>query len=322
MPIELQTQQWPAQTRRAILLVHGVGNAGPGDYLALLADVKLMLGDQADGTVIYQLWYDQVNDWFAAKTDLGDLLASAVASLRSEINDPELGEAIAETVGDVLWPVLVADARAAVREVYVAQLKQIVLDGINAGVPARRQKLSIICHSLGCFHTYEALHHIARFPSHALQPATHEVRFANVIFMASPVQLIRTVADKLGSLVPNRRWLYAVQGDALSIPFEKTLTGMIVPSVRRWVSITGDLDPVGGFFFRNKAPWAYMQVAGQESRVDDQSPLNISSKQQLAQLLRDSRRTMSPPLITASNPHSWENYVRLNSGELRQWIAT
>lgn len=322
MPIELQTQQWPAGARRAILLVHGVGNAGPGDYQALVADVKLMLGDEAERTVIYQLWYDQVNDWFAAKTNLGDLLGSAVAALRSEINDPELGESIAETVGDVLWPVLLADARTAVREAYVAQLKQVVLDGINAGVPARRQQLSIICHSLGCFYTYEALHHIALFPSHALQPATHEVRFANVIFMASPVQLIRTVADRLGSLVPNRRWLYTVQGDSLLIPFETTLTGLQLPSVRRWVSITGNLDPVGGFFFRNKAPWAYMNVPGQESRVDDQSALNIASKQELAQLLRDSRRTMRPPLITASNPHSWENYVRLNSGELRQWIAT
>lgn len=322
MSIELQTQQWPAQARRAILLVHGIGNAGPGDYGPLVDEVKRMLGDEVDGTVIYQLWYDQVNDWFQAKTNLGELLASAVASLRHEINDPELGEAIAESVGDVLWPVLVADARTAVREVYIAQLKQIVLDGINAGVPARRQQLSIICHSLGCFHTYEALQHIALFPSHALQPATHEVRFANVICMASPVQLIRTVADRLGPLVPNRRWLYTVQGDALFIPFETTLTGMVVPSVRRWVSITGNLDPVGGFFFRDKAPWAYMQVAGQESRVDDQSALNIASKPQLAQLLRDSRRTKGPPVITAGNPHSWENYVRLNSGELRQWIAT
>ncbi|MEP7382702.1 MAG: hypothetical protein ABI910_13520, partial [Gemmatimonadota bacterium] len=248
MTFELQTQPWTG--KRAILLVHGIGNAAKGDYEQLLAEVQAMLGPALDSTVIYQLWYDQVNDWFQAKTDLGELLTTAVHALRDTINDPEMGEAIADTVGDLLWPVLVADARTAVREAYIAQLKQMVADGINSGVPARRQKLSIICHSLGCFHTYEALHHIAQFASHALQPATHEVVFDNVIFMASPVQMIRSVADTLGSLVPNRRWLYTVQGDTLSIPFETTLTGIKVPSVRRWASITGDLDPVGGFFFR------------------------------------------------------------------------
>lgn len=319
MTFTLQTQTWPA--KRAILLVHGVGNAAAGDYTQLLAEVKAMLGTEADATAIYQLWYDQVNDWFKAKTDLGNLLGDAVHALSRQINDSDLGESLAEVMGDVLWPVLLADARAAVREAYMAQLKQMVVDGIASGVPARRQKLSIICHSLGCFHTYEALHHIARFPSHALQPATHEVRFDNVIFMASPVQIIRTVANAMGSLVPNKRWLYCVQGDQLSIPSETTLTGLQVPSVRRWVSITGDLDPVGGHFFRNRAPWGYMEVPGQISRFDKQTALNIASKQELAKLFRESRRDKLPPLVTANNPHSWENYVRLNAPELKQWIT-
>jgi hypothetical protein len=165
------------------------------------------------------------------------------------------------------------------------------------------------------------LHHIARFPSHGLQPATHEVRFENVIFMASPVQLIRTVANAMGNLVPNKRWLYAVQGDALTIPSEVTLTGMEVTSVKRWVSITGDLDPVGGFFFKNQAPWAYMDVSGQVSKIDNQAALNIATKQQLAQALLASRREKLPPLITPTNPHSWENYVTRNAADLNQWIA-
>ncbi len=320
MTFELQTQPWKG--KRAILLVHGIGNAAKGDYVELLGEVQQMLGPALDSTVIYQLWYDQVNDWFKAKTDLGGLLTSAVHALRDSINDPEMGEAIADTMGDLLWPVLVADARAAVREAYIAQLKQMVADGINSGVPARRQKLTIICHSLGCFHTYETLHHIARFPSHALQPATHEVVFDNVIYMSSPVQLIRTIADQMGNLVPNKRWLYTVQGDSLSIPSETTITGMEVPSVRRWVSITGDLDPVGGFFFRVKAPWAYMDVAKQESRIDNQAALNIPDKASLAKLLLASRREKLPPLVTANNPHSWENYVRGHVAELNTWIAT
>lgn len=320
MSFELQSQPWTG--KRAILLVHGIGNAAKGDYKELLGEVEQMLGPALDTTVIYQLWYDQVNDWFKAKTDLGSLLTSAVHALRDSINDPEMGEAIADTVGDLLWPVLVADARTAVREAYIAQLKQIVVDGINSGVPARRQKLSIICHSLGCFHTYEALHHIAKSPSHALTPATHEVVFDNVIYMASPVQLIRTVSEKLGPLVPNRRWLYTVQGDKLSVPFETTITGMEVPSVRRWASITGDLDPVGGFFFRVKAPWAYMEVEPKNTRVDNQVAFNIPDKKSLAKLLLASRRDKLPPLVTANNPHSWENYVRGHGADLNTWIAT
>ncbi len=320
MSFELQSKQWPA--KRALLLVHGIGNAAPGDYLPLMDQVTAMLGAEAANTAIYQLWYDQVNDWFAAKTSLGSLLGDAVSALSTKIADPELGDTIAEVLGDVLWPVLLADARTAVREAYLAQVKCMVADGIAAGVPARRQKLSIICHSLGCFHTYEALHHMSRIASHALQPATHEVRFDNVVFMASPVQLIRTVADALGSLVPNKRWLYTVQGDALSIPFETTLTGLEVAAVRRWVSITGDLDPVGGHFFRQRAPWAYMDVLGQVSRIDDQAALHIDTKPQLATLLQSARRETLPPLITTTNPHSWENYVRLNASELRGWTTT
>ena len=320
MPPNIQSIQWPGN--RAILLVHGIGNAAPGDYASLLTDVKTALGAEAANTAIYQLFYDQVNDWFVAKTQLGSLLDQAVSALASQIADNDIGPVVAESIGDILWPVLVADARTAVREAYLAQLKQLVLDGVAAGVPQRRQHLTIICHSLGCFHTYEVLHHMALFRTHALQPATHEVTFANVIFMASPVQLIRTVATALGNLVPNKRWLYSIQGEALSIPFEETLTGMQVPSVKRWVSITGDLDPVGGFFFRSKAPWAYMDVAAQVSRVDNQQALGITSKQDLAQRLLAARRDRLPPLINAQSPHDWGGYVQRNAAELHQWITT
>lgn len=319
MSFELQSHQWPA--RRAILLVHGIGNAKEGDYSQLVTGIESVLGDAAAETVIYQLWYDQVNDWFAAKTDLAHLITVAVQTLARKIDDAEIGEAIAESAGDVLWPVLSANARAAAREAFLAQTKQMVQDGVASGVPVRRQKLSIICHSLGCFHTYEALHHAALFPTHVLQPATHEVVFENVVFMASPVQLIRTVAGAMGNLVPNKRWLYSVREEGLAIPSETTLSGTVVPSVRNWVSITGDLDPVGGHFFKKKEKWAYMDVAGQTSRIDKQDALNITTRQQLVQVLRASLRERQPPEITASNPHSWENYVQQHADELRQWMT-
>jgi hypothetical protein len=319
VPFTLQSQPWTGS--RAILLVHGIGNAAPGDYTELVGKVKAALGSEAASTTIYQLWYDQINDWFKTKTELEELLGKAVSTLRGQLNDDTLGPAVADYAGDVLWPVLSANARAAVREIYLAQVKQIVSDGIAANVPARRQKLTIICHSLGCLHTYEALHHMALFPSHALQPATHEVVFDNVIFMASPVQLIRTVSNAMGSLVPNKRWLYTVQGDALSIPSETSPSGLVVPGVRRWISITGDLDPVGGHLFRDRLPWAYMDVPGQISRIDDQRALNINTKVELATLLQGALRKELPPLVTPNDPHSWENYVSTNAASLKEWIV-
>lgn len=320
MSFELQSQQWPG--KRALLLVHGIGNAAKGDYVTLLEKVKAMLGDEFANTAIYQLWYDMVNDWFQSKTQLGSLINAAKEKLTDKIGDPELGPTISESIGDVLWPVLAADARAAAREAYVAQLKQIVQDGVASGVPARRQRLNIICHSLGCFHTYEALHHIAKFPSHSMQPATHEVVFENVIFMASPVQMIRTVADLMGPLVPNKRWLYTVQGDSLSIPSETTLTGDVVKSVRNWVSITGDLDPVGGHFFKVKAPWAYMDVPGQISLIDEQHALiGINSKADLVKSLKASLRAREKPKFEASSPHCWDDYVIRNTNQLHTWCS-
>lgn len=318
MPLDLQSQAW--RSDRAVLLVHGIGNAKPGDYTLLRQRVEAALGPAAADTAIYQLFYDQVNDWFAGKTQLGDLLTKATGALSSRIADPEIGQTVAEMCGDILWPVLVADARTAVREAYLRQLKQMVQDGMASGRAESDQRISIICHSLGCFHTYEVLHHAARTSSHRLRPASDGVRFSNVIFMASPVQLIRTVAEAMGNLVPNRRWLYSVQGDALSIPFEESELGP-VRSVQRWVSITGDLDPVGGHFFRSRAEWATMKVDGQETFVDTQSALNIASKQQLTQALAASLRSHAPPDIRPTNPHSWENYVDGHAAQLRTWLT-
>jgi hypothetical protein len=320
VPLDLQSQTWPSN--RAVLLVHGIGNAKPGDYTLLRQKVEAALGPAAADTAIYQLFYDQVNDWFAAKTQLGDLLQKAIGALADRIDDATLGQTIAEVCGDVLWPVLIADARAAVREVYLRQLKQMVQDGMAAGHVESDQKLSIICHSLGCFHTYEVLHHAARTATHGLRPASDGVRFENVVFMASPVQLIRSVANApvMDKLIPNRRWLYAVQGDALSIPFEESELGN-VSSVKRWVSITGNLDPVGGHFFRERAPWASMEVPGQETFIDKQDALNIGSKQELVQRLASSLRAQEPPDIKPNNPHSWENYVDNHAAQLRTWLT-
>lgn len=320
MPWSPQSQSW--KSNRAILLVHGIGNAAPGDYQELLTRVRTALGPAADSTVIYQLWYDQINDWVKNKLDVGTLLQQAVTTLSDSIQDDEIGETLAEVIGDVLWPVLIAEARAAVRDAFLAQIKRMLLDAEDSGVDPLERRLSIVCHSLGCFHTYEALHHAAVMGTHALRPGSEGVVFENVIFMASPVQLIRTVADRMGALVPNRRWLYSVKGDALTIPGEPLMLGGFTPSVKRWISITGSLDPVGGYFFRHKADWGYMNVDGQFAAViDDQELLHIDSPAALLATFRAACQPDAPPLFGLDNPHSWEGYVERHAARLREWLT-
>lgn len=243
-----QSQEW--RSDRALLLVHGVGNAAPGDYRILHERIREILGDSAKDFAIYQLYYDSINDWFTEKTELRERIDSMLGIVSEGVPRGTIGDLLSEFIGDVLWPVLSQAARTAVREAYLAQLKQIVLDGIASGHRPKRQKLSIVCHSLGCFHTYEALHAAASDPSHGLQPATHGVRFKNVVYMASPVQLIRSVASRISGLVPSHR-MATLDPEGLRLPGEDAL-GMRIESVDNWISITGSLDPIGGFFLGGK----------------------------------------------------------------------
>ena len=313
-----QTQRWPAD--RALLLVHGIGNAQPGDYAPLVVQLQQALGDDARKLAIYFLYYDAINDWFAAKTQLATLVASLVGAIRSRVDGTALGNVIADFAGDVVWPVLVPDARQAVRIAMLQQLQQIVADGVRSGLQPRDQHLSIICHSLGCFHTFETLHAAARSTTDGLAPGTDGVRFDNVIFMASPVQLIRSVAGSLGGAVPQLQTLTSVSSATLSMPAERIVTGDVVPSVRRTVSITGNLDPVGGWFFRQRADWAYMNLPGQEAFIDAEQPTNVTTEAQLVTLLQTALRDREPPAIAANNPHDWGSYIDRHADDLKKWL--
>ena len=313
-----QTQRWPAD--RALLLVHGIGNAHPGDYAPLVAQLQQALGDDARKLAIYFLYYDAINDWFAAKTQAAVPVAALVSAIRSRVDSATLGNVVADFAGDVVWPVLLADARQAVRAAMLQQLQQIVTDGVQSGFQPRDQHLSIICHSLGCFHTFETLHAAARSTTDGLAPGTDGVRFDNVIFMASPVQLIRTVAGALGGAVPQLSSLATVSSAALTMPAERIVTGDLVQSVRRTVSITGNLDPVGGWIFRQRADWAYMNLPGQEAFIDTEQPTNVTNEAQLVALLQQSLRDREPPTITPSNPHDWGAYIDRHAGDLRKWL--
>lgn len=323
MPPLPQSQRWPAD--RAVLFVHGIGNARPGDYAPLGAQLENILGERAGDFALYFLYYDQINDWFATKTQAALQVEQLIGLIRSNLNssNASLGNAVADFAGDVIWPVLVADARTAVREAYLNQLRQIVRDGEDAGLPPRRQRVTIIAHSLGCFHTYEALHEAAADEGQGLSPARWGLEFANVIFMASPVQLIRTVASAVSLAVPQREGLYCVSGPSLEIPFELDFDGNRVRSAKRTVSITGNLDPVGGHLLRSRLPWAYMDLPGQESFIDQQQLVasDLSEEDSLVAVVQSALRDGAPPSIAPANPHDWSTYISRNAGELRQWLT-
>lgn len=312
-----QSQKWPAD--RALLLVHGIGNARPGDYGALVAQLTNVLAKQAKQYAIYVFYYDQVNDWFAQKGSAPLVVSSLVSSLRKGLDATKLGNVVADFLGDVIWPILLLDARDAVRTALLRQLQQIVLDGKQAGVRQPAQHLSIIAHSMGCFHVFETLHAAAKSTSQGLAPATDGVQFDNVIFMASPVQVIRSATESIRALVPRASDLTCLSALTLAMPSEDDGTGTLIPSAKQTISVTGNLDPVGGYYFRKPLPWGYMNLPNQKSLIDQQEWVDINESE-LAGILQSSLREHAPPAITPENPHDWSAYVARHAVDLNQWL--
>ena len=316
-----QTQKWPSN--RAVLFVHGVGSSKQGDYDPLVDQLKTILDADAKKLAMYFLYYDQVNDWFAAKLQAGAVFTKLVETISAKHDSTSLGNAAADFAGDVIWPVLIPDSRLAVRAAVMQQLQQVVLDGIAAKVQPRDQHISIIAHSLGCFHIYEAMTYASANPAEGLGPASAGVVLDNLIFMASPVQLIRSTAQALGGAVPQRSTIFSVAKPALEIPWEKGDDDQPVRCAKRTVSITGNLDPVGGFLMRAKQPWGYMDLPGQEAFIDQEKVAKVNGSEEisLTSLLIDALATQGPPRITPENPHDWSAYVARHAAELRQWLT-
>jgi hypothetical protein len=321
-------QSIPWSSDRAILLVHGVGNARPGDYADLVRQLDDLLGPEAKDFAIYMFYYDQFNDWFVAKQQVAFQLGRLLQETRGLLANTDLGakdpvslaNAIAEIVGDVIWPILLADARNAIRMALIAQITQMVSDGHANGVEPRDQQLTIIAHSMGCFHVYETLQTICADFGLTIGPVSGGVRFKNVIFMASPVQLIRTIGSRLGALVPQRESIRSIT-QPLSIPSQASATTS-KSVAKRTIAIAGNLDPVAGFFFRVKPAWSYMNLPGQEPVVDAQALAQVDGSDEisLTQVLRTALVEHSAPVIQPNNPHSWSAYVSRHAKDLADWL--
>jgi hypothetical protein len=320
MPFTPQSQLWPGT--RAILLVHGIGDASTGMDGAFPGDsVQKILGDEADEIAIYRLNYDFINDWLATKVQFANGIKALKEAVKGKLGADDSSAMIADYSGDVLWPILSLDIRFAVRDAFLAQLQQIQIDrgesALSRGQDPLDYQTTIIAHSLGCFHTYEGLTAAATEPSHALRPASDLVTFDSVILMASPVQLIRTVAGIIGPVVPDKSSL-ATLANPLAIPSE-TRKGKTVFCTKDFISITGTHDPVGGHLLGKKLDWAYMDIPGQHSVIVSQLLLDIDTSAGTASALAHAFANGGPSL---KDPHSWTAYIETQAKLLRGVLLT
>ena len=317
MPFIPQSLNWPSD--HAILLVHGIGNASLGAQGAFPLDtLRNSLGSQSHDAAIYTVNYDFINDWAATKIDFAAAIGVMKKTVCERLGSDDVADALADYIGDVLWPVLSASIRFAVRDALVAQLAQIGVDRTEAALARGHDpldyKISIVAHSLGCYHTYEALWAIATEPRYQLMPRSDRFTFKSVILMASPVQLIRTVAGAIKAIVPDVATVAALSHE-LAIPAE-THGSKVTPSTSHFISVCGTKDPVGGHLLGDRLPWAFMDLPGQELVVDTQQILNISSRAELGTALR-AARTSAGPGVQVSDPHSWTSYIAHHGDLLR-----
>jgi len=103
------------------------------------------------------------------------------------------------------------------------------------------------------------------------------------------------------------------------MPSEKIITGEVVASAKRTVSITGNLDPVGGYYFRKPLDWAYMDLPDQESKIDQQDFVNMQEVD-LEAVLTQALQGNGPPQITVQSPHDWGKYVDRHATDLQGWL--
>lgn len=325
MPVQPITQKWESPT--AILLVHGIGNGTSDDLIPIENGLRQAISDNAGSFPCYRFSYEFINDWITEKTQVKKIIGKLKKSIAEKIGDADTTAVLTDYLSDIVWPLISVDIRRAIRKALITQLQQMVKDGIDSGFAKDTQKISIVAHSLGCFHTYEVLHYCATHPEEQLQPATHGVRLENVILMASPVRLIRTAASSIQAIIPEADDLSILSLPELAFPHERTFYGSISPMVKNWYTITGDLDPVGGHLMRRKLDWAYTDIPPNDGLpkatevIERQSWCSINTIDDLMELMKEAVTGDEFPAISINNPHSWEQYIAHHKQELEQWFV-
>jgi hypothetical protein len=134
--------------------------------------------------------------------------------------------------------------------------------------------------------------------------------------MASPVQLIRTIAGSIGAVVPDLGTLSTL-ARPLSIPSE-TRRNKVVRCTQDFISITGSHDPVGGHLLGAKLDWAYMDIPGQISTIVPQQALNVDTKDRTALAL--ARAVAGGAQL--KDPHAWGAYMDSQARQMRGVLLT
>ena len=82
---------WPG--KRAVLLVHGIGDASTGKDGAFPLDVlKKSLGDDAANVAIYRINYDFINDWLSTKVNFQAGIAALKAKVKKNLGSDDLDD--------------------------------------------------------------------------------------------------------------------------------------------------------------------------------------------------------------------------------------
>ena len=315
-----QSQRWPQN--KALLFIHGVGNVSPGGYAEVAEQIQNRLGDRTNEYALYFLYYNQLADGDAAQNESALTYARVVNGISNKLPHSKLSTVVADFVGDVLRPTLGASARVSARTAVLNQLRQLRDDGVASGVPAAQQHISVIAHSVGCFHLYEALSHAATDKNERLGPLSAQFVLEHLVMMASPLQLMRTIGKALGPALVNGNSIYAVSQPTLGIPAEVGANNALVSCAKHVVSITGELDPIGGYFFRDAMTDAYMTLPGQTWFVDEQhvTATRASEDLSLADIFQNALRDGSVPYIATDNPHNWAAYMQRHSDDIKSWL--
>jgi hypothetical protein len=169
---------------------------------------------------------------------------------------------------------------------------------------------------------YEALSAAATDEQLELATTSTGIQFSSVVMMASPVQMIRAVASALGKAVPKPAGLFCIKNPSLTVPGYMKRGGQFVPYMRRLLSITGDLDPVGGYLWRRKLDWAYMDIPGTDRYVEPQQIAGLESDDDLASMTQRAMQSGQHWTMQPNNPHDWVHYVEHNAERLRHWMLT
>jgi hypothetical protein len=126
----------------------------------------------------------------------------------------------------------------------------------------------------------------------------------------------------MGKLVPQQESMRSVS-QPLALPTQSSVT-LTLPIARNTVSISGDLDPVSGYFLRKNPDWSWLNIPGMDNHVDKQQLAQVNGLEEtsLTQILVSALTQDTSPIIQPNNPHDWGAYVDRHKADLLKWLTS